>query len=33
VPESNRKALTEADHDAAIRIGREDNHLLSIETS
>jgi hypothetical protein len=33
VPESNRKALTAADHDAAIRIGGEDNHLLSIETS
>jgi hypothetical protein len=33
VPESNRKALTAADHEAAIRIGGEDNHLLSIETS
>jgi hypothetical protein len=33
VPESNRKALTATDHDAAIRIGGEDNHLLSIETS
>ncbi|MTD58251.1 hypothetical protein GKO32_30365 [Amycolatopsis sp. RM579] len=33
VPESNRKALTEADHDAAIRVGGEDNHLLSIEVS
>jgi hypothetical protein len=33
VPESNRKALTAADHDAAIRIGGEDNHLLSIEAS
>ncbi|WP_410659438.1 hypothetical protein [Amycolatopsis sp. lyj-112] len=33
VPESNRKALTSADHAAAIRIGGEDNHLLSIEVS
>lgn len=33
VPESNRKALTAADHDAAIRIGGEDNHLLSFEAS
>jgi len=33
VPESNRKTLTAADHDAAIRIGGEDNHLLSIEAS
>ncbi|AUI58180.1 hypothetical protein [Amycolatopsis sp. BJA-103] len=32
VPESNRKALTAADHAAAIRIGGEDNHLISIET-
>jgi len=32
VPEDNRKALTAADHEAAIRIGGEDNHLLSIET-
>ncbi|OLZ48024.1 hypothetical protein [Amycolatopsis keratiniphila] len=31
VPESNRKALTAADHAAAIRIGGEDNHLISIE--
>jgi len=31
VPESNRKALTAADHEAAIRIGGEDNHLISIE--
>ncbi|ANN17073.1 hypothetical protein SD37_16415 [Amycolatopsis orientalis] len=31
VPESNRKALTAADHAAAIRVGGEDNHLLSIE--
>ncbi len=33
VPESNRKALTSADHNAAIRIGGEDSHLLSIEAS
>ena len=33
VPESNRKALTAADHDAAIVIGGEANHLLSIEAS
>ncbi|GLY36707.1 hypothetical protein Amsp01_027310 [Amycolatopsis sp. NBRC 101858] len=31
VPEDNRKALTAADHEAAIRIGGEDSHLLSIE--
>ncbi|MEV6824659.1 hypothetical protein [Amycolatopsis sp. NPDC051102] len=31
VPEDNRKTLTAADHEAAIRIGGEDNHLLSIE--
>jgi len=33
VPESNRKALTEADHAAAIRIGSEDKHLMAIEES
>ncbi len=33
VPESNRKMLTAADHEAAIRIGGEDNHLISIESS
>ncbi|MFE2755020.1 hypothetical protein ACFXGA_23760 [Actinosynnema sp. NPDC059335] len=33
VPESNRKALTEADHEAAIRIGSEDKHLMAIEES
>jgi hypothetical protein len=33
VPESNRKALTDADHDAAIRVGGEDNHLIAIEAS
>lgn len=27
-PESNRKALTEEDHAAAIRIGGEDNHII-----
>ena len=32
-PDSNRKALTEADHAAAIRVGGEDNHLLAIEES
>ncbi|MET8849020.1 hypothetical protein [Amycolatopsis sp. NPDC004625] len=31
VPEDNRKALTAADHEAAIRIGGEDNHFLSFE--
>lgn len=30
VPESNQKTLTTRDHDAAIRIGGEDCHLLSI---
>ncbi|MFJ6675949.1 hypothetical protein ACIQMJ_33030 [Actinosynnema sp. NPDC091369] len=33
VPESNRKALTEADHAAAIRIGSEDKHIMAIEES
>jgi hypothetical protein len=33
VPEDNRKVLTPADREAAIRIGGEDNHLLSIEAS
>ncbi|PKV96052.1 hypothetical protein ATK30_6988 [Amycolatopsis echigonensis] len=33
VPESNRKALTAEDKEAAVRIGGEDNHLLSIEVS
>ncbi|WP_370949041.1 hypothetical protein AB5J62_16225 [Amycolatopsis sp. cg5] len=33
VPESNQKTLTAADREAAIRIGGEDNHLLSIEAS
>lgn len=30
VPEDNRKALTQADHDAAIRIGGEPNHVVSL---
>ncbi|CAM4025105.1 hypothetical protein KIPE111705_36945 [Kibdelosporangium persicum] len=30
VPESNRKALTDDDHAAAVRIGGEDNHLIAI---
>ncbi|WP_290057602.1 hypothetical protein [Amycolatopsis solani] len=33
VPEENRKSLTTADREAAIRIGGEDNHLISIEVS
>lgn len=33
VPEANRKALTAADNEAAIRIGGEENHLISIEAS
>ncbi|MCU1686975.1 MAG: hypothetical protein JWQ81_7714 [Amycolatopsis sp.] len=33
VPESNRKTLTPDDHSAAIRIGGEDSHLLSIEVA
>ncbi|TCO55827.1 hypothetical protein [Actinocrispum wychmicini] len=33
VPEANRKTLARADHDAAIRLGGEDNHLISIEVS
>ncbi|WP_026425921.1 hypothetical protein [Actinokineospora inagensis] len=33
VPESNRKALTPADHEAAVRVGGEGNHLISIEAS
>ncbi|MGV9362533.1 hypothetical protein [Amycolatopsis sp. NPDC003731] len=31
VPEDNRKALKPADHEAAIRIGGEDNHFVSFE--
>jgi hypothetical protein len=30
-PESNRKALTPADHAAALRVGGEDKHLVAIE--
>lgn len=33
VPDSNRKALTDADRAAAIRIGGEDKHLMAIEES
>ncbi|GLZ41934.1 hypothetical protein [Actinokineospora sp. NBRC 105648] len=33
IPEANRKTITAADRDAAVRIGGEDNHLLSIEAS
>jgi hypothetical protein len=32
-PDSNRKALTEEDHRAAVRIGGEENHLVAIEES
>jgi len=32
-PDSNRKVLTDADHAAAIRIGKEDKHLVAIEES
>jgi hypothetical protein len=32
-PDSNRKMLTEADHEAAVRIGGENNHLIAIEES
>lgn len=32
-PAANRKALTDADRAAAVRIGGEDNHLLAIEKS
>jgi hypothetical protein len=32
-PDSDRKALTDADRDAAIRIGKEDKHLVAIEES
>ncbi|UOZ09362.1 hypothetical protein [Amycolatopsis sp. WQ 127309] len=30
-PDSDRRGLTQVDHDSAVRIGREDNHLLAIE--
>lgn len=32
-PESDRKILTKEDHEAAIHIGGQENHLLSIEAS
>lgn len=32
-PDSDRKMLTDADRDAAIRIGKEDKHLVAIEES
>jgi hypothetical protein len=32
-PDSDRKSLTDADRDAAIRIGKEDKHLVAIEES
>jgi hypothetical protein len=32
-PDPDRKALTAADREAAIRIGGEDNHLLVVERS
>lgn len=31
VPESNQKALSQADREAAVRIGGQDSHLISIE--
>ncbi|TNC21780.1 hypothetical protein [Amycolatopsis alkalitolerans] len=33
IPEANRKALTSADRKAAIHVGGEDKHLLSIQTA
>lgn len=33
IPEANQKTLTDADRDAALRLGGEDKHLLSIEVS
>lgn len=30
VPEDNRKALTQADHDASIHVGGDDNHLVML---
>ncbi|MGA6165292.1 hypothetical protein [Amycolatopsis magusensis] len=32
-PDSNRKVLTDADHEAAVRVGGEDKHLIAIEES
>lgn len=31
IPQSNRRELTQADHESAVRIGGEDKHLISIE--
>lgn len=31
-PDSSRRTLTAADHEAAVRVGGEDHHLLAIET-
>lgn len=31
VPESNRKALRQEDHDSSVRVGGEANHLISIQ--
>ncbi|UVS78436.1 hypothetical protein [Actinokineospora sp. UTMC 2448] len=33
VPEANRKALGPVDHEAALRVGGEDNHMIAIEAS
>jgi len=33
VPQSDRKALTDEDHAAAIRVGSQDKHLVAIEES
>jgi hypothetical protein len=33
VPQSNRKALSAQEREAAVRVGGEDNHLLSIDAS
>lgn len=33
IPEANQRTLTDADRDAALRLGGEDKHLLSIEVS
>ncbi len=33
MPDSNRKTLTDADHQAAIQLSRQDNHLIVIEES
>jgi hypothetical protein len=31
IPEQNQRVLTQADEDAAVRIGGENKHLISIE--